>query len=72
MSGTKQGSAKAAATMKARYGEDYYRNIGRKGGCALNEFKGFGSHRDKVKEWGAKGGAISRRNKNEAKETEAE
>lgn len=34
MGGTKIGGRKAAATNKERYGEDFYRNLGRKGGLA--------------------------------------
>lgn len=32
MAGTKAGAKKAAATNKARYGDDFYAQIGRKGG----------------------------------------
>ena len=32
MAGTKAGAKKAAATIKEKYGEDFYRKLGRKGG----------------------------------------
>ena len=60
MSGTKVGGAKAAATNKAKYGEDFYRNIGRKGG-ANGHTGGFASNHELARIAGAKGGAISRR-----------
>lgn len=44
MAGTKAGGVKAAATNKAKYGEDYYANVGRKGGLAPKKAPGgFGS-----------------------------
>ena len=60
MSGTKVGGAKAAATNKAKYGEDFYRNIGRKGG-ANGHTGGFASNPELARIAGRKGGSISRR-----------
>lgn len=71
MSGTKLGGMKAAQTNKERHGENFYSNIGRKGG-ANGHSGGFaseeigadgltGSQRAKIA--GAKGGRISRRGK---------
>jgi hypothetical protein len=42
MAGTQQGGRNAATTNKARYGEDFYRRIGAKGGRKGNT-GGFGS-----------------------------
>lgn len=62
MAGTKEGGRKAAATNRARYGEDYYSNIGRVGGQNGHE-GGFAANRELAKIAGAKGGRISRRGK---------
>lgn len=62
MSGTKAGSLKAVQTLKETYGEDYFANLGRKGGKA-HVSKGFGRNRDLVSIAGRKGGKISKRGK---------
>lgn len=61
MSGTHEGGLKAAMTNKARYGKDYYRIQGQKGG--QNGYTGgFCSMTpEKRAECGRKGGLISRR-----------
>lgn len=71
MAGTKEGGMKARATNLAKYGEDYYARIGRKGGqngCT----GGFASDKigadgltgfERAKIAGAKGGSLSRRGK---------
>ena len=60
MSQTKEGARKAAESIKARYGDDWYENIGRKGG-AKRVRKGFAAMpKEKVRAAGMKGGAISR------------
>lgn len=65
MSGTVEGGRKAAATNKAKYGEDFYREMGRLGGM-VSSTGGFatldenGEH-TLAKIAGAKGGAISKR-----------
>lgn len=69
MVGTLAGGRKAAATNKAKYGEDFYVNIGKKGGTNSHT-GGFASYnvgedgltgRERAKIAGAKGGSISRR-----------
>lgn len=60
MAGTKAGSKKAAAINKARYGSDYYAQIGAIGGRACG-FKGFATNPELARKAGAKGGKISRR-----------
>lgn len=62
MSGTRAGGLKVAITNKKKYGEDYYRDIGRKGGAAHHPNKGFGSMpRELRQKYGRLGGAISRK-----------
>lgn len=60
MAGTKEGGKKAAATNKARHGESFYANIGRKGG-RNGHTGGFASNPELAKKCGAIGGKISRR-----------
>ena len=60
MSGTKEGGKKAAATNKARYGEDFYKIQGSKGG-RNGHTGGFYANRELARTAGAKGGTISRR-----------
>jgi hypothetical protein len=60
MAGTKAGAQKAAATNKARYGTNFYAEIGRKGG-KLGTTGGFAANRELARIAGAKGGRISRR-----------
>lgn len=60
MAGTKVGGLKAAAANKEKYGEDFYRNIGRKGG-RNGHTGGFAANRELARIAGAKGGSISRR-----------
>lgn len=65
MAGTKLGGLRAAATNKAKYGEDFYRVLGRKGG--RNGHTGGFAMVDEngehflAKLAGAKGGKISKR-----------
>lgn len=64
MAGNKKGGLKAAATNKKRHGEDFYVNIGRKGGTAYHAFpRGFAANIELASIAGAKGGRISRRTK---------
>jgi len=60
MSGTKAGGQKAKATNLARYGADYYAEIGRKGG-QNGHTGGFASNPELARIAGAKGGKISKR-----------
>lgn len=60
MAGTKEGAKKAAATNRARYGENFYANIGRKGG-KNGTTGGFAANPELARQAGAKGGRISRR-----------
>lgn len=62
MSGTLEGGRKARDKNYKRYGEDFYRNIGRKGGTApTNKPKGFAANPELARTAGAKGGRKSRR-----------
>lgn len=60
MVGTKNGGLKAAKTNKAKYGKEFYANIGRKGG-QNGHTGGFAANRALARVAGAKGGRISRR-----------
>lgn len=65
MAGTKIGGLRASETNKQRHGNDFYKNIGSKGGSAKVP-KGFAlMPREKVMLAGKKGGSISRRYKND-------
>ena len=72
MSGTKAGGQKASKTNRLLHGEDFYKRIGRKGGCVLGKAGGFASNkrgadgltgRERAKLAGAIGGHISKRGK---------
>lgn len=63
MAGTKEGSLKAAETNKAKYGENFYKIIGAKGG-KNGRTGGFYANRELARLAGAKGGKVSRRTKN--------
>ena len=60
MSGTKAGGQKAAATNKAKYGKEFYADIGRKGG-RNGHTGGFAANPELAKIAGAKGGKKSKR-----------
>lgn len=60
MAGTKAGGIKAARTNREKYGSDFYRNIGRKGGQS-GHTGGFAANRELARIAGAKGGRKSRR-----------
>ncbi|MDR0591354.1 MAG: hypothetical protein LBG75_02275 [Candidatus Nomurabacteria bacterium] len=60
MAGTKAGGLKAAATNKAKYGREFYAQIGAKGG-KLGHTGGFAANPSLAKIAGAKGGRVSRR-----------
>ena len=69
MPGTKLGGQKAAITNKKKHGEDFYKNIGRKGG-RNGHTGGFASNPELAKLAGQKGGKISRRRPKEVIEKE--
>lgn len=56
------GGAKAAETNKQKYGKDFYRIIGARGGKATG-YKGFATNPELAKISGAKGGHNSKRGK---------
>lgn len=60
MAGTKEGGLKAAATNKEKYGLEFYREIGRKGG-QNGHTGGFAANPELARVAGAKGGKISKR-----------
>lgn len=62
MAGTKEGGIKAAATNKAKYGPDFYRNIGRMGGM-MSVGGGFTGNPEAARIAGRKGGRAPRRTK---------
>jgi general stress protein YciG len=62
MAGTKAGGLKAAATNKAKYGKEFYAQIGAKGG-RLGHTGGFAANPELAKIAGARGGKVSRRGK---------
>jgi len=76
MAGTKAGGLRAAQTNKAKYGDDFYANIGKKGGTNGNT-GGFANDtkigkdgltgRQRASIAGAKGGKVSKRTKKEIK-----
>ena len=64
MAGTKTGGIKARETNKSKYGDNYYANIGRKGGSKSRpETRYFHLHPEFAKIVGKKGGQISKRGK---------
>lgn len=64
MSGTRIGGLKAVKTNKAKYGKDFYKEAGRKGGKAYTDKpKGFACSHERAVEAGRKGGKISKRGK---------
>jgi general stress protein YciG len=62
MSGTIAGGKKATATNKKRYGDDFYKKIGQKGG-SVSRGGGFASSHELAVSAGRKGGSASRRGK---------
>ena len=62
MAGTKAGGKAAAATNKAKYGDNFYAKIGASGG-RNGHTGGFWANRDLARKAGSLGGRISRRTK---------
>ena len=60
MAGTETGGRKARDTNRARYGKDYYKVIGAKGG-KIGRTGGFYANRELARRAGAIGGRISTR-----------
>ena len=60
MAGTKAGGKKAALKNREKYGDNFYRMIGSKGG-QNGHTGGFAANRELARIAGAKGGKISRR-----------
>lgn len=60
MAGTKAGGRKAAATNKEKYGDNFYANIGRRGGKA-GHTGGFAADPELARRAGAIGGKRSKR-----------
>lgn len=60
MTGTREGGLKAAAKNKAKYGENFYAEIGHRGG-KNGHTGGFAANPALAKIAGRKGGKISRR-----------
>lgn len=67
MAGSKFGGLKAAQTNKERYGDDFYKRIGAKGG-KVGGLKGFAVNLTLARLAGAKGGRNSRRGPAKKKE----
>lgn len=65
MSGTKIGGIKASLTNRHRYGDDFYKMIGQRGG-RNGHTGGFAANPELAKIAGRKGGMISRRNRKKA------
>lgn len=65
MAGTKEGGAKAAATTKRKFGDDFYKRIGRDGGKNghTGGFADGEAGRERARAAGSIGGRISRRGK---------
>lgn len=64
MGGTLIGGRKAAKTNKERYGDDFYKRLGEKGGkasAADGAIKGFAANNKRAKLSGQVGGKLSKR-----------
>jgi hypothetical protein len=62
VSGTKIGAAKMLQTIKAKYGEDFYKRIGAIGGSKSRpETRPFSLNKNLASTAGSKGGGISKR-----------
>lgn len=60
MAGTVEGAKKASAKILEKYGKDFYKRIGAKGGANSNT-GGFYTDRKLASEAGRKGGKVSKR-----------
>lgn len=60
MAQSKEGALKARQTIKDKYGEDFYRKIGSKGGKSTTGMKGFAlMDPERRRELGRKGGSTT-------------
>ena len=59
---TKKGGQKVRKTIEEKYGRDFWKRIGSKGGKATG-MKGFALNPELAREAGRKGGKISKRGK---------
>ncbi len=59
---TKEGGQKVRKTIEEKYGRDFWKRIGSKGGRATG-MKGFALNPELAREAGRKGGKISKRGK---------
>ena len=62
--GSKEGGVKTRETNRAKYGLDYYSQLGKLGGSVRSPLKGFGNGdigRARAKDAGRLGGSISKR-----------
>lgn len=66
MAGTKEGGIKARNTNYKKWGDDFYKNIGRKGG-QNGHTGGFASDPELARRAGRLGGMISKRGKARSK-----
>lgn len=71
MSGTKEGGIKAARTNREKYGDNFYADIGAKGG-RNGHTGGFAANRELARSAGAIGGRKSKRGKKIKLDEEAE
>ena len=71
MAGNMEGGRKAAQTNKRKYGENWYKEIGAKGG-RNGHTGGFYVHRELARIAGAKGGKKSKRGPAKKEKTEDE
>jgi general stress protein YciG len=73
MSGTQIGGIKASKTMKAKYGDTWYAEIGAIGGkTPTDKLKGFACNKDRAREAGRIGGLKSRKGAKHAMSYEVE
>ena len=63
MSGTRAGGLKASKTNKEKHGDDFFRNIGRKGGSAKHKTRWLQEHPEFAQKIGKIGGTRSKRGK---------
>lgn len=63
MPATRAGGIKAAVTIKQKYGDEFYKNIGRQGGLKSRNGGFAAATPEQVREWGRKGGLKSRKAK---------